>query len=313
MEDVRWAHWRSTKVRQSISQPSALVFGIVVQLLTGCAVTSGQLDAATAFGKSASTLAEGVKSAYSQAAQDEANLRTAKYVVLFGSGDYKKPLIALNPKDIPGRYAAADALAAYGQALTTLLDSKTQETDLATAASKLTGSLKNIPAKTLKEAKITPADVTDIGSIITSVGDLYLNYRREQVLEIVVPKAEPLVTKLCLLFAQDFDASGGMFGAIFSNSLNEVLVGTEKSIQQNSGSLQDRSILLSIYQQTASLQSRSMLTFNKLSAAAQSCVKTNVTLANSIKDPTLSMNDVIDFAAKAQAAYEAVRTAIDQK
>jgi hypothetical protein len=182
---------------------------LIASALAGCAVNAGQRDAAAAFGKSASTLAAGVQSAYAHAAQDESNLRTAKYVVLdylqdfdpapISNGDYKRPLIKLGPKDIPGRYAAAAALAAYGQAITTLLDSKTQESNLATATATFTTSLNNMPSKTLARAGITTADIADIGSLIMTFGDLYLDFQREQALQQLVPRAEPIVTKLCTL------------------------------------------------------------------------------------------------------------------
>lgn len=303
--------------------PRSIAIVLVGAALSGCAVTSGQLSAAATFGKSASTLADGAKSAYAQAQLDEANLRTSKYVVLnylqnfdpspIKKGDYKTPLIRLGPKDIPGRYAAANALAAYGQALTTLLDSKTQESDLATATGKLTTSLKSIPAKTLAQAGITSADITDLGNLITSFGDIYLDFRREQVLEQVVPKAEPIVTKLCTLFERDFDTKAGMFGTIYSNNLNNVIISTEESLNRNASDLQARAILLPIYQQTTSVQTQMITTFGDLNAAAKSCMKTSVAFADSIKDPTLSLDDIVDFATKAQAAYDAVTAAAAQK
>lgn len=294
----------------------------VSALLAGCA-TSGQLDAAAAFAKSASTLGQGVKTAYTQAVQDEANLRTAKYVVLnylenfdtspIAKGAYKTPLIRLGPKDIPGRYAAADALTAYGQALTTLLNSKTQESNLATATSTFTASLKNIPAKTLTQVGITSNDITDIGNLITSIGDIYLDFRREQVLQQVVPKAAPIVTKLCTLFANDFDTKAGMFGTIYSNNLNNVIISTEQSLNTNASNMAARAILLPIYQQTSSVQTQMIASFGSLNTAAKSCVKTNIAFANSVADPTLSLTDIIDFATKAQAAYEAVAAAAGHK
>jgi membrane protein insertase Oxa1/YidC/SpoIIIJ len=42
-----------------------------------------------------------------------------------------------------------------------------------------------------------------------------------------------------------------MFGTIYSNNLNNVIVSTEISLQKNANNLQARAILLPIYQQTA--------------------------------------------------------------
>ncbi len=48
--------------------------------LAACGVTRDQLDAVGAFGKSATTLADGVKAGYTQAEQNEVDLRLAQYV-----------------------------------------------------------------------------------------------------------------------------------------------------------------------------------------------------------------------------------------
>jgi hypothetical protein len=39
-------------------------------------------------------------------------------------------------------------------------------------------------------------------------------------------------------------------------------------------------------------------------------VKTNTAFAKSVSDPTLSLTDILDFTAKAQAAYSAVMAAV---
>lgn len=311
-------------VRQSAPFQRLAIASLFALVLTGCGVSREQLEAAGTFGQSAAALATGTKAAYAQAAQDELTVRTATYVVLSARTDvddptpiknraYRTPLVRLGPKDIAGRYAAAAALAAYGEALATLLDSKTQEGDLATASDKFTTALKGIPATTLAEAKITTADIDFVGKVITTAGDLYLDYRRRQVLEQVVPKAAPIVNKLCSLFASDFDLEGGVFATVFTNDIDDVLASTERALSRRGGSLQDRAILLPIYQQTTSIRSKSAASFQSLQEAANSCVKSNKTLAKSISDPTTSLQDIIDFATKAQKAYAVVNSSIGLK
>jgi hypothetical protein len=295
----------------------------IAALLGGCGVTRGQLEAAATFGKSASALADGVKNAYAQAAQDEADVRTAKWVVLSSrqnfdptpirSGSYRTPLIRLSPKDISGRYAAASALTAYGQALTTLLDVKSQEGDLASATDKLTGALKGIPAKTLSQARVTPTEIDNVGRLITVFGDLYLDYRRREVLELIVPKTEPIVTKLCAMFGRDFDIEGGMFATIFFNDLDDVITSADASIQKHADALHDRAILLPIYQRTRAIRTKISTSYASLQEAARSCSKSSIALAKSIQDPTPTLDDIMDFATKAQVAYNAVMANVGQK
>jgi hypothetical protein len=185
--------------------------------------------------------------------------------------------------------------------------------NLASATSSFTSALKSIPTSTLKDAGITSADITDIGSLITSFGDIYLDFYREQILEQVVPKAEPIVTKLCTLFANDFDKRSPMFAAIYSGDIHDVIRFTEDTLKKQPENLQARAILLPIYQQTMALQTQTAASFASLNTAAKSCVKTSITFANSISDPTISLNDIVDFATKAQTAYNAVMATIKQK
>lgn len=279
--------------------------------LAGCAVTRNQLDAATAFAQSTSTLGTSAQNAYSQAAAAEATLTTEYYIAhatpqAIKNDDYIKPRIALARKKIPGRYAAAAALAAYGHVLTTLLDSKTQESDLASATSAFTGALKSIPAKTLKDAGIKAAQITNVGNLITSFGDIYLEVYREKVLRQVVPKAEPIVKRLCTLFANDFGKKKPLFRVMYSNEINDVLRFTEKALKKRPKNLESRAILLPIYQKTKSIQSHVMPALTSVNAAAKSCVSTSVVFARSISDPSISPADVVDFAKKSRAAYDAV-------
>ncbi len=293
--------------------------------LMGCGVTRGQLEAVSTFGKSATALADGVKSAYVQAAQDEGDLRTAQYVVLFRDNDFKpdpirshppaytRPLVRLAAKDIAGRLAAASALTAYGQALTTLLDAKSQEGDLASATDKLTASLKGIPTQTLKNAQVTAGEIDDVGKLITSFGDLYLDYRRREVLEQVVPIAEPVVTKICVMFERDFDVDAGQFATIYRDATREIITDVSVSLDKNADSLERRAVLLPIYQRASAVKGKMEVSYASVKDAAKSCSKSSRALAASIKNPELSIDDIIDFATKAQTAYNAVVASANQK
>lgn len=312
---------RSSRFKVHVGWTAAIL--LAAGFAGGCATTSNELQAAATFAKTASTLSSSVQTAYTQAAQDEANFQTSRYVVLSSrhnfdltpiyNREYKSPRVPLGPKDIAGRYAAAAALAAYGQALTTLLDSKSQETDLSTATGKLTAALKSIPSATLARAHITSAEITNVGNLITAVGDLYLDFRRQQVLETVIPHSAPVVANLCALFGQDFDVHGFMFASIMLNNLDDVIESTDASIQANAEDLQGRAILLPIYQQTTAMKTQLTTSYSSLQDAAKSCVKTNAALADAVKNQTLTLSDVIDFATKTEAAYNAVMTTVAQK
>ena len=291
--------------------------------LAACGVTRDQLDAVGAFGKSATTLADGVKAGYTQAEQNEVDLRLAQYIVYERGppsdtptqilSGFRKPLFDLSKTKIKGRAAAAEALDAYGKALSTLVDSKSQESDFSTAVTSLTGAVKNLPGSVLSTAGITSSELDGIGKVVVAVGDLALDLRRRQVLEEVVPAAQPVVTKICRMFGRDFDLNGNLVGTIVGEETLQTLADVENSLKTNGSTMQNRAILLPLYQKVASINANFKVTFGSLKEAADSCAKASVDLAVSIKDPKYTLDDITNFVAKAQAAYNAIKATSGSK
>ena len=274
---------------------------IIAAPLQGCGVTRNESEAAGVFSKSASTLADSVKTAYSQAAQDEADLRAVRYVV--GSGAYERSQ-SLGITTIKGRMAAANVLASYGAALSTLLDVKTQESDISGATDKLASAVKGIPSSLLKEASITSTEIDNAGKIFTVAAQFYLDYRRRQVLQEVVPSLEPIVTKLCKRFAQDFDFKRGGFAQVYYNTADRAL---DKSVAiSTDGDFQHRAVLMSVFQRADAVRTKAQVAFTSIEDAASSCVDASVALRKAVADPTVSFDDILNFANKAEAAYSAV-------
>jgi hypothetical protein len=291
--------------------------------LAACGVTRDQLDAVGAFGKSATTLADGVKAGYTQAEQNEVDLRLAQYIVYERGppsdtptqilSGFRKPLFDLSKAKIKGRTAAAEALDAYGKALSTLVDSKSQESDFSTAVTSLTGAVKNLPSSVLSTAGITSSEIDGIGKVVVAVGDLALDVRRRQVLEEVVPAAQPVVTKICRMFGRDFDLNGNLVGTIVGEETLQTLADVENSFKANGSTMQNRAILLPLYQKVASINANFKVTFGGLKEAADSCAKASTDLAASIKDPKYTLDDITNFVAKAQAAYNAIKATSSSK
>jgi hypothetical protein len=303
--------------------PGWLAASLLCLALAACGVTRDQLDAVGAFGKSATTLAGGAKAAYAQAAQNEADLRLAQYVVYEqGSSsdsprqifnDFRKPLFDLSKTRIKGRTAAAEALEAYGKALSTLVDSKSQDSDFSTAVTSLAGAIKGLPKSALSAAGITSGEIDGIGKVVISLGELALDVRRREVLEAVVPAAQPVVTKICRMFGRDFDPNGNVVGTIVRNETRQTLADLENSFKKNGSTIQNRAILLPLYQKVASMNASFNVTFGSLKEAADSCAKASIQLASAIKDPKYSLDDIISFVAKAQAAYDAIKAVSSSK
>jgi hypothetical protein len=288
---------------------------VLCLVLAGCGVTRNQFGAVDTFGKSATLLASGAKTAYAQALTDESDLWLVSNVSLLNNDRlYRQKTQGWVSKNFKGRTAAADALAAYGAALTALVDSKTQESDLSAAEDKLTVALKGIPAPFLKAANITSGEIDNVGKAFLVVGELYLDAKRRQILEKVIPAAEPIVTRLCNLFRTDFDyKKSPTFASAFRDDAKDVLVIASTSIRDNGTALQNRAILLPLYQKADLIRTKAETAYLALAEAADQCVASSRALKVAISDPTLTLDDVIDFATKAETAYVAISTAASQK
>jgi hypothetical protein len=316
--------WISVRPGGRTALPLGLLAVMFCINLASCGVTRGQLDAVGAFGKSAGKLASGVKDAYAQADRDEVDLRLAKQITSVSTSDpavilkaYGARRFDLSTQKIKGRLAAADALQAYGTALSTLLDSKTQEGDFSDAATSLTTAIKGLPASLLADAGITSGDVAGVGAIVVAFGKFALDARRREALEEVVPVAEPVVTKICLLFGRDFDVNKPFVGGIVKTEITKSIddierVFTAKDVASNrtadSGAImQNRAVLLPLYEKMRNIRANSLTAFGDINGAALSCAKASVKLAAAVKDPQVTLDDIIDFASKAQAAFDAVK------
>jgi hypothetical protein len=311
--------------RRSIGSLGLVLPGRVVAValclaVASCGVTRDQLDAVGAFGKSATTLADGVKAAYLQAEQNEQDLRLAQYVA-FERGEppskivdgIRRPLFDLSKGKIKGRTAAAAALEAYGNALSTLTDSKAQESDFSTAVTSLIGAIKGLPTPVLSAAGITGGELDGVGKVVVAFGEVALDLRRRQVLEEVVPAAEPVVTKLCRMFGRDFSSNGNLVGTIVISETQQTIFDLERSLNRNGAELQSRAVLLPLYQRVTSMKASFGTTFATLKEAADSCANASVKLAAAIRDPKYTLDDITTFVAKAQAAYDAVKSASGSK
>lgn len=284
-------------------------------LLSGCGVTRNQADAVGTFGKSTSLLASGVKAAYVQARTDENDLwLVARISAQQNDRLYRQKSRGWIASNFKGRAAAADALAAYGAALSALIDTKAQEADLSAAAEKLTVALKGIPSSILSSANITTSEIDGVGKAFVSIGELYLDARRRQILDRVIPSAEPIVSRLCTLFRTDFDYKRSpTFASVFRDDARDVLVVASASVRENGGSLKDRAILIPLYQKADLIRTKAETTYGAVAEAADGCVTSSQVLRVAINDPTLSLDDVIDFATKTEAAYNAINSNTVQK
>ena len=273
-------------------------------LLPACAVIHAEIEAAGAFGKSAATLAESVKSAYAQAPQDEADIRAGKFLVRANNDDYYPRAGALGITTFDGRLAAAGVLSAYGQALSSLLDSKTQNADIVAATDKLAAAVKRLPADVRGKARITDAEIVNAGKVLTVVAEAYVDFLRLEAIRSTVPALEPTVTKLCNMFARDFDPDKPGFAQVYFNAADRILDTAQK--MGGDQAYQGRALVLPTFQRLDAIRTKTELSFSAVRKAATSCAKSSIALRKAVEEHEISFDDIADFANKAEAAYSAI-------
>jgi hypothetical protein len=302
IDAMGWASRRLLTAPWGITLFAAI--GIAVSV-SGCGVTRDQTDAAGAFSKSAIALADTVKTAYAEAPQDEADLRAARYVI---SGPPYAPPQSLGITELKGRLAAASVLSAYGHALSTLLDVKTQEADISAASGKLAGALKGLPKSFLAQTSITTAEIDSAGQLLTVFIGFYLDYRRREILEQIVPSMEPIVTKLCAKFGVDFDVDQpGWFANVYYIQADRIL---DHAVV---GDFAQRVTVQPVLQRLDAIRTKTRITFSTVKAAATSCVVSSKALRSAVENRTASFDDILDFANKAEGAYSAIQAAAAAK
>jgi hypothetical protein len=281
---------------------------VAALLVANCSATRNETEAAATFSKSAAALADAVKTAYAQAPQDEADLRAGRYVT--SDHSYERAQ-SLGITTLKGRMAAATVLSAYGQSLATLLDVKTQETNISTATGQLSAAVKGLPKSVLTQTSITASEIDTAGKVLTIAIEAYLDYRRREVLQQIVPVMEPIVTKLCAKFGNDFDVNQPGFAQVYYNAADRIL--DHAASVTSGGDLAARSTVLPVFQRVDAIRTKTEVTFATVKEAANSCVKSSLALRDAVQNPDASFDDILDFANKAEAAYSAVLAAISSK
>jgi hypothetical protein len=279
---------------------SVFIASALALLVAACGVSRGELEAAGTFGKSASALADSVKTAYAQGAQDDADLRAARYALKGGSYESQQQRRLVQFK---GRIAAANVLGSYGQALSKLLDSKSQDAEVAAATDKLAASLKGLPKSTLAQTGIGAAEIDSAGKILTVFVQFYLDHKRREVLQQIVPAVEPIVTRLCGMFQSDFDVDRVGFAQVYFNEADRVL-------SAGPAEADARAAVVPLMQRVDAIRAKTTISFGTVKEAAASCAKSSQALRKAVEDPTVSYEDILDFANKAEAAYSVIQSAL---
>jgi hypothetical protein len=177
--------------------------------------------------------------------------------------------------------------------------------------SKLTDALKSIPVSTLKDAKITAAQIAGLGSVLIAVGNTYLDWRRRQTLEAVVPATSPIIGRLCRMFGHDFDSDKlDSYAGVYVRTAGKNEADASGALSKNADSLQARAILMPMYRHARMLYERSDSLFKPLEGAATACDSANTALAASIADPKVSLSDIRDFVKEADSAFSAIQATI---
>lgn len=308
--------------RRGITRRADLLLCILavpmVGLLSGCGLTAAQKDAVAKFGESAAKLGTATGTQLSVAREIEVKMNLERILLqgYIDPGDMSRS--GLDPtkldQSLPSEAAeiimsAANGLAAYGKTLVALV-TDTQTPELKAAASTLSINLASIPG-----AQLTASQQGAITSAVTGISGFLIEEKRKQAVLAVVLNAQRSVDTLCDRLIVDFDPSppfGSQRGVIAQGleKSGEPLYGFAIATWKSGKSYHERSAAqngIKLAFDARIIRNNDLL---KTQNAARSMKRANASLVTAVQGSQWSLEDLIEFAEKAQSLQSAVQSSL---
>ncbi len=260
--------------------------------LSGCALSPEKKAAVSNFGSASSTLGTLVTKEV-VAMRDDVIKMNSQRILLEGE-----------VKDVPGLNKldenferekvgiitkASDTLAAYGAALSALVDD-TETAELAKASTAFVASLAGIPGVS---ASLSSDQQSAIGTIIKQVGGFFVEYKRRKAVEKIVAESQAAIDGLCNLLERDFAA-----GALFSLSLQkptDLLFGAASISTAQAKNYDARVPGVNAYILAEANRYRHRQVLKKVAESAAKLKAANAELVKAVREQTWSFEQLQDF------------------
>lgn len=272
--------------------------------LGGCALTPEKKAAVSNFGSASSTLGTLVTKEV-VAMRDDVIKMNSQRILLEGEVKDAPGLTKLDEnfeRDKVGTITkASDTLAAYGAALSALVDD-TETAELAKASNAFVTGLGSVPAVS---ASLSKDQQSAIGTIIKQVGGYFVEYKRRKAVEKIVVESQGAIDGLCNLLERDFAS-----GALFSLSLQkptDLLFGAASISTAQAKSYDARMPGVNAFILAEANRYRHRQVLKKIAESATKLKSANAELVKAVKEQTWSFDQLQDFVASVTELRAAIK------
>lgn len=302
------------KVSWVILRSCGLVgFVVLLGINAGCALNASQKMALGQFSSSATKLGE-LTSSELMSMHDNTVKMTTERLLLGGKskdgnlGDQRSLDRGFELKKVETISSATQALAAYGNSLSALVDDS-QSANLKAASNQFVASLGNLPEV---KSQINDKQLEAIGTVIQEVGGLWVEWKRKQAVTTIIMESQQAVDKLCDLLIRDFKSDEPDKGwvSLQLQVVEDPLMVEATNALYDGKTYNDRKIALEAFRLAYESHMRRTEVLERITGAAAAMKKANESLVNVISDSSWSIQDIKNFAEKAQSLQSAVKIII---
>jgi len=284
-----------------------LTLVVLLGIFAGCALTAEQKAAVSQFSDSATTLGD-VTSSELTAMRDSTVKMTIERLLLGGKskdpnlGDQASLDRGFDLERVQTVSAATRALAAYGKSLAALVND-TQSAELKVASNEFVASIGRVP--TAKE-HLSDKQLEAIGTVVQKVGGFWIERKRKQAVTTIVKESKNAVEDLCDLLIQDFDPDKGWVAKQLQ-VVEDPLMAEATNGLYDGRTYNGRKIALEAFRLAHGSRMRRTEVLKRVTDGATAMKKANSALAQAVENSAWSVQDIQDFAQKAQSLQTAVK------
>lgn len=272
--------------------------------LSACGLSSVQRDAATQFSRAAAAFGESVSTQMAEIRSTAVDLHMHA-VALNPSKIKERDKIdgAFDPQRVGVRIQAAKVLQNYGELLLALIE-ETQEKELESAAGRFTQSLRGLDPG---QIKISEGQLEAIGKIVTTIGGLFVEHKKKEVLATIVPKAHDQITAIGALFGDEFDPKNGPIAKNFDAMSLRTVSYSDAILDSQGSSLTDRSIAAYAHRKGIESSRKANTIFPSMAGAATGVTKAHEQLVKALDEKAYSTEDLVTFTKKVEDLLAATK------
>lgn len=271
---------------KNLSLCAALFLG-----LSACGLSSVQRDAVIQFSTASAAFGETISTQMVETRSMVIDLNT-HVLLLDPSMLTKREKIegAFSLDRVGPRIQAAKAVQTYGELLLALVED-TQEKELQTAATNFTQSIRGLDSQ---KRKIGDDQLQGIGEVVVAIGGLWVEYKKREALEQIVPEAHEQIKEIGKLFATEFAANGAIARNLDATSQLAVRA-ADGILDQKGSSPGDRSAAAMAHRKGIETSLKANAIFPPMATAALEMVKAHSQLVNSLLKKELTVADIKVF------------------